>query len=84
MSTLTRTYKVGSRFRLSADALDNYGRRYAGKIYKVRSVFDHWVPVEHMQRDRTGHHGFDESAGSCLYEADGLNFALYEWEMERV
>jgi hypothetical protein len=79
---MKRNYKVGSKFRLSADALENYGQQYAGQVFTVRQWFDHHAPI--TAKDPHGHPGFDGGTGSCLYEADGLNFALYESEMELV
>jgi hypothetical protein len=81
---MKRKFKVGSKFKLSADALDNYGSEYAGKVFTVRQWFDHHVKVSvHLpENDPHGHPGFDEGAGSALYEAEELRFALYEWEME--
>jgi hypothetical protein len=75
-------YRKGASFKLSDDALDNYGEEYRDTVFIVNGVFTHAVPVSKMADDPTGHPGFDECAGSALYEADGLNFALYEWEME--
>lgn len=76
-------YKVGQSFELSGEALDNYGEEYRGRVFKVSGVFDHYAPPSTMASDATGHPGFDESAGSCLYEADDLPFAVYDWEMLR-
>ncbi len=30
------------------------------------------------------HPGFDASAGCALYDADGLTFSVYEWEVKAV
>lgn len=74
-------YKVGDTFVLSPDALENYGEQYADKVYKVRQWFSHYAPPG--SNDPHGHPGYDEGAGGRMYEADGLNFALYDWEMRR-
>ena len=75
-------YRVGSKFKLTSDAIDNYGNEYADKVFTVRAVYTHYVPVARMANDPTGHPGFDPSGGSPLYGSDELNFDLYEWEME--
>jgi hypothetical protein len=79
---MRRSFDIGDKFQLSAEALENYGQKYAGKVFVVRQWFDHYVPSSRMAQDTHGHPGFDACAGSALYEADGLNFALYEREME--
>lgn len=76
-------YNVGERFKMSADALDNYGEQHAGKVFTVRARYDHYVTAEKMSADPTGHPGFDPSGGRFLYGSE-LNFDLYEWEMVRV
>jgi hypothetical protein len=79
---MTKRYKVGDKFRLSPDALENYGPDHQGKVYTVRSVYDHHVKASEMANDPTGHPGFDKNGGSPLYGSE-LNFDLYAWEMER-
>jgi hypothetical protein len=76
-------FKVGDKFQLSKDALDNYGEEYAGKTFTVRAVYTHYVPAAKMESDPSGHPGFDEAGGSCLYGSQELNFDVYEWEMRR-
>jgi len=73
-------YHVGNKFKLSKDAIDNYGEQYAGQVFTIRARYDHYVPVDRMQDDPTGHPGFDRSGGRFLYGSE-LNFDLYEWEM---
>ena len=73
-------YRVGSKFKMSPDALENYGAQYDGKTFTVRAVYTHKCSVANMQNDRTGHPGFDSGASSPLYGSE-LNFDLYEWEM---
>lgn len=77
-------YHVGDKFKLSSDALDNYGwDEYNDKVFTVRARYDHYVPVGKMAGDSTGHPGFDPAGGRYLYGSE-LNFDLYEWEMVRV
>jgi hypothetical protein len=80
---MRRRYRIGDRFKLSDDALENYGEKYRDQVFTVRGVFDHYVSPAFMARDPTGHPGFDANGGSPLYEADDAPGALYEWEMER-
>jgi hypothetical protein len=77
---MKRSYKLGDRFQLSADALDNYGQKYAGQTFTVKGVYDHYVPASQMQGDPTGSPGFDPNGGSPLYGSE-LPFDVYEWEM---
>jgi hypothetical protein len=74
-------YRIGDKFKLSRDALDNYGAQYKGRSFTVSGVFTHYCKPENCQRDPTGHPGFDPAGGSPLYETDDLQFALYAWEM---
>lgn len=80
------SYRKGEEFYLTADAQDNYGESAlpngAGP-YVVNGVFTHYCKIEDAHNDPTGHPGFDRNSGCPLYEADGLTFALYEWEMQR-
>lgn len=78
-----RNYDVGDRFKLSGDALDNYGEKYADQVFTVKAWYDHYVSSNspNWQSDKHGSPGFDESAGSALYGSE-LPFDVYEWEME--
>lgn len=76
------TYKVGNKFRLTSEALENYGEEYSGKTFTVRAVYTHYVPAAKMESDPTGHPGFDGGSGP-LYGSE-LNFDVYGWEMLNV
>lgn len=78
---MSSRFRVGQAFKLSADALDNYGQEHADKTYHVRAIYTHYVPVAQMANDPSGHPGFDPNGGSPLYGSE-LNFDLYSWEME--
>ena len=67
--------RVGERFRLRAVALANYGSTY-NKTYTVKVVY--------KSSKESGH--FDSAFDNWqhLYEAEGLPFALYDWEVQRV
>lgn len=79
---VTRTYKIGDRFKLSADALENYGAQYTNQVFTVRQWYDHYVPAKDMLNDPHGHPGFDDGAGTAIYGSE-LKFDVYEWEMDR-
>ena len=74
---MQRNYQAGSKFKLTDDAVENYGAKYAGRVFVIREWFNH------VGNDAHGHQGFDSSAGSAIYESDGMPFAVYEWEMVR-
>ena len=82
---MQKNYKVGNKFKLSSDALENYGVQYADKVFTVKAWYDHYVPTSNpnWQSDTHGSPGFDESAGSALYGSE-LPFDVYEWEMVHV
>jgi hypothetical protein len=81
------TYQIGDKFKLTNDALENYGEQYRDKVFTVRSWANHYVPAKEYFADPKqhahGHPGYDDATGDCLYEADGMTFAVYSWEMER-
>jgi hypothetical protein len=83
MSRMRRSYRVGDKFTLSSDALDNYGSKYAEQVFTVKAWYDHYVSVDRMAGDPHGSPGFDTSAESALYGSE-LPFDLYEWEMVKV
>jgi hypothetical protein len=65
-------YKAGSKFKLTADALENYGAQYADKAFTVTSVSTAYMPAEEFYRrgkPEGFHPGFDSSAGCALYDA---------------
>lgn len=76
-----RSYRVGDKFNLSPDALDNYG--VVAGPYTIRAVYTHYCKPGRMEQDPTGHPGFDSSAHSALYGSE-LPFDVYEWEMKHV
>lgn len=66
--------KIGDQFRLTEDALENYGNKYDG-VYTV----------SYVSRNRRDHPGYDEGMkGRALYDAEELSFSLYDWEVEEV
>lgn len=69
------SYKIGDKVRLSADGREN-------ECY--RKFWERTLTVCDVSRSRKDHPGFDEAAGSALYDFEECPFSLYEWEMERV
>ena len=67
------SYEIGDKIKMTNVAIENYGNKYAGRVFTV----------SHIARNRQEHPGFDECAGSALYDFEELNFSLYEWEMRR-
>ena len=77
-------YRVGSKVRMTADALDNYGQEYAGKKFTISHVATEYMPSAQFfaQGKPEGcHPGYDEASGDALYDFDELEFSLYEWEV---
>jgi hypothetical protein len=72
-------FKIGSTFKLTESAIENYGEQYRDKVFMVHSYFTHYAKPG--SNKPYGHPGFVEQAGSYLYETNDLKFALYDWEM---
>ena len=72
--------RINSKFKLTPDAIENYGDHYAGRTFTVKAVYTHYCSVQDMHRDPTGSPGYDTCAGSYLYGSD-LPFDVYDWEM---
>lgn len=67
--------EVGDKFILTEDAIDNYGEQYRGKEFEVIGVAT--SSEEHI--------GYDEvMSGMALYDALGLEFSVYDYEVEKV
>jgi len=70
-------YKLGDEVVMSESALQNYGRKYQGKVFTI----------SHVATSRQEHQGYDESVGGGLYDlkdkkGNHLGFSLYDWELE--
>ncbi len=80
-----RTRKVGDVVYMTPDALDNYGEQYAGKPLTITHVSTKYMPAKefYAKGKPDGYHpGYDESMnGMALYDFDGLNSSLYEYEI---
>lgn len=65
--------KIGEKFTLTNDAVENYGEEYRDKVFTV----------SHVATSQEGHRGYDDSMeGMALYDAEELNFSVYEYEVE--
>jgi hypothetical protein len=77
-------HRIGSKVTMTEGALQNYGDKYRGKTFTVSHVATKYMPAERFYaegRPAGFHPGFDEGAGCALYDLNGLNFSLYEWEV---
>lgn len=86
MSQIKPSLRVGDSFRLTANALDNYGQQYTDRTFAVSHVSTAYMPAAefYAKGKPAGYHpGFDTAAGCALYDAEGLTFSVYEWEIER-
>jgi hypothetical protein len=75
---------IGAKFRLTQEAREGYG--LPDRMYRVRSWANEYVPSAAYFKNPAayphGHPGYDDSVkGQRLYEADGLNCAVYDWEV---
>lgn len=84
MNTIIKRFKVGDRVSLTADALENYGAKHAGKSFRVSHVATRYMPASefYAKGSPAGFHpGYDDSTGCALYDCEGLSFSLYDWEL---
>lgn len=77
--------RVGRKVKMSSEALDNYGQKYADQVFTIEAVSTKYMPAtEFFSRGRPdGYHpGYDKAAnGRPLYDLEGLDFSLYWWEI---
>jgi len=89
MSKIAKRFRVGSKVVLSPDALENYGEKYEGRVFRVESVSTKYMPANQFfaeGKPKGYHPGYDDSSGSALYDllsptADFHN-SVYDWELE--
>lgn len=78
--------RIGQKFKLTANAVENYGEEYRDRVFQVTRAYDHYAPPG--SGHPTGHPGFDAGAGKRLYEfkdaitGEDMEFAVYSWEMK--
>lgn len=83
---MTKRFKVGDKVRLNREALEsgNYNT-YRERVLIVGSVSTRYMPAKDFfaNGQPAGFHpGFDSSSGCALYDLEGCNFSLYDWELE--
>jgi len=69
---IEQRYEVGDEVELTDNAIQNYGSKYRGKTFRVEDVYT---------SDRE-HRGYDSSSQAALYSLQGLNFDVYDWELQ--
>ncbi len=78
--------KIGDKFKLSADALENYGDKYSDKEFTVSHVATKYMPAKEffaLDKPEGYHPSYDEGVkGMRLYDAEELPFSVYDWEVE--
>ena len=66
-------HNVGDYVTMTDDALDNYGQQYRGQSFRI----------SHVAKSVDDHMGYDEGmGGENLYDLDGFNSSLYDYEVE--
>ncbi len=81
---MQQRFRKGSRVLMGADALENYGEQYLGRVFVVEHVSTKYMPAaEFFAKGKpAGYHpGFDDS-GCALYDLKGFGGSLYDWELE--
>ncbi len=81
-----REFRIGQKFILSEDAIENYGEKYRGAVFHIAQWFDHRCSVWELENDAHGHPDYDSASGDCLYEAkeDSCPGALYDREIKTI
>jgi len=64
--------KKGDYFKIVSDN-ENYDK-HRKRVWQV----------SHVSRSVDDHPGYDEGIGGDLYDAYGLPFSLYEWEVRKI
>ena len=67
---MVKRYKVGDMVTMTDDALDNYGKKYKNKKFKIT----------HVATSQSDHPGFDD-VGYALYDFKGVDSSLYDYEL---
>lgn len=84
--------KPNDRFTLTEEAIENYGEQYRDKVFTVTHASNQYMSVKefYSRNQPQGYHpGYDEGLVANgkrpgLYYAEGLNFSVYDWEVEIV
>lgn len=75
-------FSIGQTVQLSDVGREN--ENYEDRPLVITAVYDHYTPAAQMDRDPTGHPGYDSDVNEPLYEFEGYPNALYEYEIEEV
>ena len=80
--------KIGDKFELTEDALENYGAEYKDKVFTVSHVATAYMPAKefYAKGSPNGFHpGYDNGVkGQSLYDSEELNFSVYDWEVNKL
>ncbi len=82
------SFSIGTKVKMSDNALENYGQEYKDKILIIESKANKYMPAEKffaMGKPEGYHPGYDNAGmpGVWLYDCEDLNFSLYDWELVR-
>jgi len=82
------------RFRLTKDAIENYGEQYKDRVFVVTAAANKYMPAaEFFEKGSPGgyHPGYDEGVSpQKLYDFKDANtneemhFSVYDWEVRRL
>jgi len=70
-SKITANFSVGDEVTLTTDALETYGKKYEGQIFKITDI----------STSIDDHPGFDD-IGEALYDLRGFDNSVYDYEIE--
>lgn len=66
-------YSIEDKVVMTEDALQNYGEEYRDKVFTIIHAAD----------NKNDHPGYDDGVYPMgLYDLDGLEYSLYDWELE--
>jgi hypothetical protein len=66
--------KIGDKVKMTRDAVENYGSQYAGQVFTI----------SHVATNTNEHPGYDTGVGGKLYDLEGFNSSLYDYELIQV
>lgn len=70
-------FQIGSKVKMTDDALENYGQQYRNRVFTVTHV------ATKQGRGNNAHPGYDSSMkGEGLYDLSDFNCSLYDWELK--
>ena len=85
---------TGNKFKLTEDAIKNYGDQWRDIVFRVTSWANKYTPANVYFANPSAyphsHPGYDSDVGGRLYDAEPLdtdlewNCSVYDWEVEPV